>query len=64
MTKKSLNIDKILLLTVIIASIYGITAIFSATRSLGTNSNVIVQSASMFIGLVIMLFLTFPYCKG
>ena len=53
-----INIDKVLLFSVIIASIYGIIAIFSATRSFETNTNVIIQSASMFLGIGAMIAVT------
>lgn len=56
--KRSANFDKFLFITVIIAALYGIIAIFSATRSLGTNSNVIIQSASLFLGLCALIALT------
>ncbi len=56
--KRPVNIDIFLLITVIIAAIYGIAAIFSATRSFDTNSNVIIQSASMFIGIAALFIIT------
>ncbi len=40
-------------------ALIGIVIIYSATRTTGSNSNVIVQSASFCIGLGIMLFLCF-----
>jgi len=56
--KRSTNFDKFLFIIVIIAALYGIIAIFSATRSLGTNSNVIIQSASLCLGLCSLIALT------
>ena len=46
------------ILTLAIATI-GIVIIYSATRSTGSNANVIVQGVSMGLGIVIMLFLCF-----
>lgn len=43
----------------VILSLIGIAIIYSATRSMGTNTNVIVQSASFCIGLAVMMFLCF-----
>lgn len=45
-----------LLFTVLCLSIFGITVIYSATRTLNTISNVIVQSASFLIGTAGLLF--------
>ena len=56
--KNKFHIEKTLFFAVIIASLYGILAIFSATRSLGTNSNVIIQAISMGIGLIALIILT------
>lgn len=57
--RKLLNIDKILLICVIISALYGILAIFSATRSFGTNSNVIIQSVSFALGIGVLVVMTF-----
>ncbi len=57
--RKLLNIDKILLICVIISALYGILAIFSATRSFSTNSNVIIQSVSFVLGIGILVVMTF-----
>lgn len=51
--------DWLLVLFVIAAAAIGIVIIYSATRSYGTNSNVIVQSAAGCIGIVAMLLLCF-----
>lgn len=57
--KKQINIDKFMIFAVIIAALYGIIAIYSATRSFGTNSNVIIQSVSMVLGVGAMFALMF-----
>ncbi|MBQ3038169.1 MAG: rod shape-determining protein RodA [Clostridia bacterium] len=57
--KKLINFDIFLFLLVLAASLYGIVAIYSATRSFGTNSNVIIQLASMLMGTGAMLAITF-----
>ena len=51
--------DKILFITVCLLSIAGIFAIYSATHSYGTLSNVITQSASFLLGLILMIIMTF-----
>ncbi|MGN0182251.1 MAG: rod shape-determining protein RodA [Candidatus Ornithomonoglobus sp.] len=51
--------DWLLFLFVIAAAVIGIIIIYSATRSYGTNSNVIVQSAAGCIGIAAMLLLCF-----
>ncbi len=51
--------DWLLLLFVIAAAVIGIVIIYSATRSYGTNSNVVVQSAAGCIGIAAMLLLCF-----
>lgn len=53
------DFDWVLFAMTIILSLLGIAIIYSATRSMGTNTNVIVQSASFCIGLGAMLFLCF-----
>lgn len=50
--------DNILFLLTVFAGTFGIIAIFSATRSLSTNSQVLVQTISFFIGIVLMFFLS------
>lgn len=52
------HFDHTLFLLTILAGIFGIIAIYSATRSLNTNSQVFVQSASFFIGVLIMFILS------
>lgn len=60
--KKSLNIDKFMLIAVLLSAIYGIVSIYSATYSYGTLSNVIIQSASFAIGIgVLFLIMYFDY---
>ncbi len=51
--------DWLLFALTIILSVLGIVIIYSATRTIGSNTNVIVQSAAMALGLGIMLFLCF-----
>lgn len=51
--------DKVLFITVCLLSIAGIFAIYSATHSYGTLSNVITQSGSFLLGLVLMTLMTF-----
>ena len=51
--------DKVLFALTVILSIIGIVIIYSATRTTGSNTNVIVQSAAFLIGLGAMLFLCF-----
>ncbi len=48
------RLDPALMLMVITVSVFGIFAIYSATRSLDTTSNVIVQTGSFIIGLAAM----------
>lgn len=57
-SKRPVNFDRFLLVTVIIAALYGIFAIYSATYSYGTISNVVIQSVSLVIGLIILIILT------
>lgn len=47
--------DRLLFALTLLASIIGIIAIYSATRSLGSNSKVIVQSGAFLIGIILML---------
>lgn len=57
-SKKSvilMEFDWVLFILTIGLSIFGIVMIYSATRSLGTNTKVIVQSGSMVIGCASML---------
>ncbi len=56
--KRPATFDKFMFVVVLLSALYGIFAIFSATRSFGTNSNVIIQSASLFLGLIAMLAMT------
>ena len=56
--KRFANIDKVLLLFVILSALYGIIAIYSATRSFGTYSNVIIQSGALGLGVIIMIVLS------
>lgn len=58
MKKKFAGIDKVLILFVILAALYGILAIYSATRSLGTYTNTIIQSGALMLGLMIMIILS------
>ncbi len=51
--------DALLFVLVIAVSVFGIIAIYSATRTLGTNSRVAVQSAAFGIGLAVMLVMCF-----
>jgi len=50
--------DKLLFTLTLLTAIIGIIAIFSATRSLNSNSQVIVQGASFLIGIVMILLLS------
>lgn len=50
--------DKILFVITLIAAIFGIVMIYSATRSLNTNSNVIIQSGAFLIGVVLMILIS------
>ena len=52
------HFDRLLFLLAIVAGIVGIFAIYSATRSFGTNSQVIVQCASFVIGTFLMFLLS------
>ena len=56
--KRFANIDKVLLVFVILSALYGIIAIYSATRSFGTYSNTIIQSGALVLGAVIMILLS------
>lgn len=57
--KNKLNqFDNTLFLLTILAGIVGIVAVFSATRSMGSNSNVIMQIAAFFIGVILMFLLS------
>ncbi len=49
------NLDKVLIVFVILSALYGIIAIFSATRSFGTYTNTIIQSCALLMGGVIMI---------
>jgi len=50
--------DKLLFIGMILACLIGLVAIFSATRSFGSNSNIIVQSGTFVIGLIVCLLLS------
>ena len=50
--------DWFLAVIVFILSVFGIVVIYSATRTLKTNTNVIVQSAAFVIGSAVMLFMS------
>ena len=54
-TVMSMEFDKVLFLLTIGIAIFGIINIYSATRSYGTNSSVIVQSFALVIGMGLML---------
>lgn len=56
--KRFANIDKVLLVFVILSALYGIIAIYSATRSFGTYSNTIIQSGALVLGTVVMILLS------
>ena len=61
-SKKSvilMEFDWALFIVTILLAIFGIVMIYSATRTLNTNTNVIVQSATMVIGCALMLFTCF-----
>lgn len=51
--------DKIIFITVCLLSVAGILAIYSATYSYGSLSNVITQTVSFLLGLGLMLLITF-----
>lgn len=51
--------DKLLFALTLILSVIGIVIIYSATRTTGSNSNVIVQTAAAVLGMGLMLFLCF-----
>lgn len=52
------NYDKFLFVITVITAIIGIIVIFSATNSMNTYSNVIVQTGTFFIGLVLMIIIS------
>ena len=47
--------DRLLFWVTVITAVFGIVAIYSATRSLNTYTNVIVQSGAFLIGIAVML---------
>ena len=53
------NFDKITLILVCLLSVCGLLAIYSATYSYGSLSNVITQGVSFLLGLALMIALTF-----
>lgn len=55
----SMDFEWILFIIPIMLSIFGIVCIFSATRTLNTNTNVIVQSGAFVIGVTLMLLTCF-----
>lgn len=60
-SKKSIisgHFDWFLACLVILLSVFGIIAIYSATRTLGNNTNVIVQSLSLIIGGLLLVAVT------
>ncbi|MGN0150600.1 MAG: rod shape-determining protein RodA [Clostridia bacterium] len=54
-----MEFDWLLFVLSILLSIFGIICIYSATRTLNTNSNVIVQAGACIIGIVLMLLTCF-----
>ena len=61
-SKKSVisqHFDWFLLILTLLLSIFGIAAIYSATRTLGTNLNVIVQAVSLVIGAALAVLVCF-----
>lgn len=50
--------DNFLFWMTLVAAIFGIIMIYSATRSLNTNSNVIIQSGAFLIGVVMMVIIS------
>lgn len=55
--KYFVSIDRVLVLFVVLSALYGIIAIYSATRSFGTLSNTVIQSGALVLGLGVMTFL-------
>jgi len=53
--KRPATFDKFLFGVVIISALYGLIAIFSATRSFGTNSNIIIQAVCLLMGIAAAL---------
>jgi len=47
--------DRFLFIVTVITAVIGIFMIYSATRTLNTNSNVIIQTGAFFIGLFLMI---------
>ena len=54
-----MEFDWILFLTTIAVSVFGLVAVYSATRSLGSGSDIIVQCAAWGIGVVFLFFACF-----
>lgn len=54
-----MEFDWVLFTLAILLSIFGVIMIYSATRTLNSNTNVIVQSAALVIGCALMLFACF-----
>lgn len=60
-TKNPINInsfDNLLFFLTLAASVAGLAAIYSATRSLGTNTQIIVQSGALLIGAIMMIIIS------
>lgn len=54
-----MEFDWVLFVLPILLSVFGIICIYSATRTLNTNTNIIVQSGSFVIGTALMLLICF-----
>lgn len=50
--------DNVLFVVTLVAAVIGIIMIYSATRSMNTASNVLIQSGSFFLGAVLMYFIS------
>ena len=57
-TAKVHSYDKFLFVITLVASVIGIIMIYSATRSLNTNSNVIIQTGTFLIGAALMIMIS------
>lgn len=51
--------DFVLFFATLIISIFGLFAVYSATRSLGTNSNIIIQSVAFTLGMILLILACF-----
>lgn len=56
--KKFANLDRVLIIFVILSALYGIIAIYSATYSFGSISNTIVQSGAFLLGIGVMFLIS------